>query len=444
MTTRKAPKVSVIMPAYNGSQFIRKTIRSVLSQSYLDFELIVTDDASTDKTGKIIKGICDRRIRYFRNKKNLGTSKTRNCGLNVARGQYITYCDHDDIMYKRHLEKMVKGLDNNPDIGIVLAQCRVVGMYKGRRYNYIQPNVKVIRDKLEITNIIGPPLNIMHRATCINKVGKFDESKALAVNSCEDWDLYIRIFDHFKPFQINMVLGKYVFHGKNRSVKTDFTKSKMYVIKKRIKKYRSHKMLEDFASRVIFRFSLELSYHREHIIYWPAIRNNLLNFKGKSRKALCNYCRSFEFYVKGYFSKSLPLFEQFLKWCSEEGFCNKEVTDDVMTVVNYFTAKCEEKTGKTRKAIKRLEKSLIIDKDFFPSKYLLVLLYFRIGKFRKALSIAKNFPLEIKYNIRGTYLMRKAQYRSAASFFKKALHINTNFATAEKNLFICKKLSLLE
>jgi glycosyltransferase involved in cell wall biosynthesis len=109
-------KVSVLMPAFNAEQFIRDAIESILAQTFRNFEFIIIDDGSSDHTSEIIKTFKDSRIRFHRNKKNLGIVRTLNKGLALAKGKYIARMDADDISLPERLAKQVEFMDQNPEI----------------------------------------------------------------------------------------------------------------------------------------------------------------------------------------------------------------------------------------------------------------------------------------------------------------------------------------
>lgn len=104
----KRIKVSIVTPTYNGEKFIGDTIRSVLNQTYKNFELIIVDDCSTDNTRKIVKSFSDKRIIYFRNDKNQGGAYCRNLAISKATGDYIAFLDGDDLWHKEKLERQLK------------------------------------------------------------------------------------------------------------------------------------------------------------------------------------------------------------------------------------------------------------------------------------------------------------------------------------------------
>ena len=99
-------KISVIVPVYNSGKYLKRCIDSILSQSYNDFELILVNDGSTDRSGEICKGFKDPRIRYFE-QNNKGVSSARNVGIKECRGEYITFADSDDILMQDYLMRLV-------------------------------------------------------------------------------------------------------------------------------------------------------------------------------------------------------------------------------------------------------------------------------------------------------------------------------------------------
>lgn len=111
------PAISVLMPVYNGERFLREAIDSILSQTFRDFELIIINDGSKDKTESIIKSYFDPRIRYVKNEKNLRLIKTLNKGIDLAKGKYIARMDADDVSLPNRLELQYAFMEANPNIG---------------------------------------------------------------------------------------------------------------------------------------------------------------------------------------------------------------------------------------------------------------------------------------------------------------------------------------
>lgn len=104
------PLVSVIMPYYKKSEFINASVNSILNQSFKEFEIILIDDELTKNSYEILENVkkLDVRIRVFKNKKNLGAGQSRNDAINFCKGQYIAFCDCDDLWRQNKLEKQMK------------------------------------------------------------------------------------------------------------------------------------------------------------------------------------------------------------------------------------------------------------------------------------------------------------------------------------------------
>ena len=109
------PKFSIIMPGYNVEDYIERAVKSVLNQSFSDYELIIVNDGSTDNTKEICNSFKDKRISVI-HKKNGGLSDARNEGVKKAKGEYIIFIDSDDYWDKDLLKEINKSLENNPDL----------------------------------------------------------------------------------------------------------------------------------------------------------------------------------------------------------------------------------------------------------------------------------------------------------------------------------------
>lgn len=105
--------VSIIMPSYNTGRFLAETVRSVLTQTYPNWELILVDDCSTDDTDQVIAGFEDPRIRYLKQEKNQGAAATRNRALREAKGRWIAFLDSDDLWLPEKLERQIAFMEKN-------------------------------------------------------------------------------------------------------------------------------------------------------------------------------------------------------------------------------------------------------------------------------------------------------------------------------------------
>ena len=115
------PKVSVLMPIYKTNEkYLREAIESIINQTFTDFEFIILNDSPDDLTlEQLVLSYDDSRIRYIKNKQNMGISQSRNKLIDLARGKYIAIFDHDDISHPSRLEKQVNFMENNPHVGVV-------------------------------------------------------------------------------------------------------------------------------------------------------------------------------------------------------------------------------------------------------------------------------------------------------------------------------------
>jgi len=158
-------KFSVIMPAYNRSECISKSIRSVLNQSHHNFELIVIDDASTDGTHLLVKAYNDSRIILNRLERNVGVSAARNVGLENATGDYIAFLDSDNEWDSRHLACISAAIEKHPNAeALYTAQLLFIGDYNGLYgYRFGMPNINLLANQNYIDMNAFCHVNLRHR-----------------------------------------------------------------------------------------------------------------------------------------------------------------------------------------------------------------------------------------------------------------------------------------
>ena len=114
----KQAQVTVLMPVYNAEQYLREAIGSILHQTFTDFEFIIINDGSTDRSEEIIKSYTDTRIRYYKNESNLKLIATLNKGFDLAGGKYIARMDADDISLPNRLQLQFELMEKNPEVGL--------------------------------------------------------------------------------------------------------------------------------------------------------------------------------------------------------------------------------------------------------------------------------------------------------------------------------------
>lgn len=206
----KTPRVSVIMPAYNVEKYIAEAIESILNQTFVDFELIIINDGSTDDTAKIIKDYAkrDKRIVFINRADNRGFITTLNECLDVAKGEFVAKMDSDDISLPERLARQVEFLDNNPNIGMVGAGLCKFGT---ENHTYIRPARVGVVDFMYgcKTTVFMARRNIIEREHL-----RFD----LNYFAAEDYEFYSRFARYAKIANIQDVLYKYRWHGNNVSV----------------------------------------------------------------------------------------------------------------------------------------------------------------------------------------------------------------------------------
>jgi len=144
VTNLNNPLCSVIMSVYNGSAFLKDSILSILNQTFIDFEFIIINDASTDNSEEIINSFNDSRIVYLKNDENLGLAASLNKAIKISKGKYIARMDDDDIALNNRLQKQVDFLTRNPEFGIVGAYAELFSDKTGiRKHASISDELKV-------------------------------------------------------------------------------------------------------------------------------------------------------------------------------------------------------------------------------------------------------------------------------------------------------------
>ena len=200
------------MPVHNGEKYIREAIESILAQTFTDFELLVIDDSSTDKSVEIAKTYGDPRIRLLKNEAGRGVVGARNTGLIHARGEYIAPMDCDDIAHPEKLAIQVAFLDGHPDVGMVGSGIELIDE-EGRSLKgaarYTSPP-EMIR-----------PILLFHNYFCQSSVlvraRILPEEPYRNYPGTEDYDMWVRIAGKSKVVNLSRVLVKYRVHQNSLS-----------------------------------------------------------------------------------------------------------------------------------------------------------------------------------------------------------------------------------
>lgn len=211
------PLISICMPSYNGEDYIKEAIDSVLAQTYENFELIITDDISTDNTVEIIKEYNDPRIKFFQNSKNLHIYNNVNKAISLASGELVGIIHCDDKYEKTFLEKIVKSYNKYPNEKVfVTAVCNwhsnINVLFDWHPFNsdgVISKAEVLIR--LCFGNNIGNGVNVVLHRDCFNKVGFFTPE----YKGTGDYDYWMRLAEKFDFVYIPEVLAYYRIHDSN-------------------------------------------------------------------------------------------------------------------------------------------------------------------------------------------------------------------------------------
>lgn len=183
---KKNPRVSVIMAVYNGGQYLKESINSVLNQTFSDFEFIIINDGSTDNTSKVLDSFNDPRIIRLKNEKNIGLVKSLNRGISVARGEFIARIDADDMSHLDRFQKQMDFLKNHPEVGVLGTAIENIDASGHRLSISSQPeNHELILWKMIFECAIIHPTVMMRKAVIV-KVGGYNE-KFAQIEDAELW-----------------------------------------------------------------------------------------------------------------------------------------------------------------------------------------------------------------------------------------------------------------
>ena len=242
------PEVSVIIPAYNSARFLAESIQSVLQQTFVDLELFVIDDGSTDDTRQVVAAFeSDPRVRYV-HQQNRGAATARNRGITHSSGKYVAFLDADDLWSPEKLQKQVAVLQENSEIAAVHTasylvqldgQNREVSRCIQRRPTFLEPTL--YEELLYRMVIIGSASSVMVRREVLNQVGPFDEQTRIS-----DRDMWQRIAEHYGFHSIDEPLVSIRKH------QTNMTSNRVMIAENQLRYF--HKLSGEIPSQ--FRFHL--------------------------------------------------------------------------------------------------------------------------------------------------------------------------------------------
>lgn len=208
-------EISVLMPVYNGANYLKDAIDSILTQTLSDFEFIIIDDGSTDKSVEIVQSYRDTRIRFYRNEKNTGIALTLNRGIALASGKYVARMDQDDISLPNRLAEQYNFMQKNPEVILSGAFSEKIGLDGTHLGIMLVPeDDKSLRTMLLFDSCFIHPLAIFDRVKALSVGGYSAQDHA-----AEDYGLWVKLAGVGKLANLNKILLKYRWSGENISIR---------------------------------------------------------------------------------------------------------------------------------------------------------------------------------------------------------------------------------
>lgn len=207
------PLVSVVIPAYNSASTLGATIRSALSQTFTDIELIVVDDGSQDDTLAVAKSITDARVRAL-SQPNGGAAAARNSGIRAANGRYVALLDADDLWLAHKLDRQLAILTSRPEVHAVQAGAIFVDdSLNILSVRQCAPSKDALLETLLFKNMPNSMSTLLIARHKFEEMGYFDPELAIL----EEWDMMIKVARHCNLVSIEEPLSLYRVHPGNRS-----------------------------------------------------------------------------------------------------------------------------------------------------------------------------------------------------------------------------------
>jgi glycosyltransferase involved in cell wall biosynthesis len=230
------PKVSVVIPAYNAASDLAATIESVLQQTFVDFELLIVNDGSTDDTEKLVRQYTarDERIKLI-SQHNQGVATARNRGIQESSGDYIAFLDSDDLWMPNKLATHVQHLNSSPALGLSFARVEFMkddGSLTGQCSNLRLRNIR--SEHLYRENLICTPSNAVIRRSVLEQVGGFNK----CLSGYADIELFLRISCYgWKIEGLNQVLVYYRISTSGMSAQLQSMEEEWYLFSDQVRGY---------------------------------------------------------------------------------------------------------------------------------------------------------------------------------------------------------------
>ena len=250
--------ISIIVPSYNAEKYIDKCIKALINQTKKELEFIIINDGSTDSTEDIIKSYNDKRIKYFKNK-NQGISKTRNFGIDKAKGKYIMFVDSDDYVEENACEILFNNIVNtNSDV--VVSDFYIVKGDEKEKFDISNFDVSSLKNNPKILNIVNtaPWNKIYKRDLIINNNIRFPENLKY-----EDAPFVLECLDKAnKISKLNLYTYDYIIHNNSETTVRDERVFDLFKILDIIRNYFSNKSyikeeLDNYIVKMLMNYNIQ-------------------------------------------------------------------------------------------------------------------------------------------------------------------------------------------
>lgn len=285
----KKQLVSIIIPLYNSEKYIAEAIESVINQTYKNWELLIVDDCSTDKSREIVKKYAsqNKQIQLIESEVNFGgPARPRNIGLKKATGKYIAFCDDDDLWLPEKLEIQVDFLEKNPDYLLVSSNSKTFPDGTNNNLFLLKNKQLKFNELVKGNKIINS--SVLMQKSVIEKIGYIDEKPI--VIAMEDYDYWLRLlaYKDNSAFILKKTLILYRIHNQNISLYTDKTKVTFY--DKLLYVYEKHKNkippqtiqnIKNNKEYLNYSFNYKLAFYRNQVSLKQFIFNKKITTKDK-------------------------------------------------------------------------------------------------------------------------------------------------------------------
>jgi len=283
------PKVSIIVLTYNRKDYLTETIQSILNQTFTDFELLIIDNFSNYDFLAHIQIFNDKRIRAFQHANGGNLSVNRNFGIRQAQGEYIAFCDDDDLWLPEKLEKQLQIFEKHPDLNLVGTNATIFPkMQKNSLYMWrdeVISYTKLLKRPqgyLRITGIMCS--SVLYKASLTKKIGYWNENQQIV--AMEDYDYWLRILKHQNNsiYIINKDLLKYRWHTNNMIQQKQLTKPTYYDRLAIIYAKQKEPLADKLAQKLPYLenvLRIKISYYDNNISFQDVLQTSKISFIDK-------------------------------------------------------------------------------------------------------------------------------------------------------------------